>query len=227
MKLLKSLLSAAAVACLVVAPLSAQAGPITLTLDDGTGLAGGFVTVVGSLVSDTVSFAGTFGSANQWTINNIIGVGPSAVPGAPFGIDLSSFNATSTSGGKLTISLSENNLNFGVAGPKLVGGRIGGTIDTGGTLQYSLYADTNNALFGSSVAGLAFTGSSSLPSFNQSGSAQINLANPFSMTIVTVLTHTQAGFTSYDFRGQIPEPATIALVGLALLGLGAATRRKA
>ena len=225
MKLLKSLLSAAAAVCLAAVPLSSQAGPISLTIDD---LAGHTLTITAPSMT-TGNDQAVYINPNfyGWDLK-IYGTGANYNPNVPYGIDLFSFNATSSGALDLKVTLSEDGLNFGVAGPKGVRGSIGGTLDAGASISYSMYADTTNALNSSPLAGLVFTGSAATGGgFADNGSATVALGNPFSMTMFTTLHHSQGGLTTYDFRGIVPEPASIALVGLALLGLGAATRRKA
>ena len=234
MKLLKSLLSAAVVASLAAVPLSSQAGPITLSISDGAttftvadGASGVYADQ--NPLANEVAWAGTVG---VWTVNISTGTGVGGIPGV-FGIDLTSKSTISSAPGTLTIMLSETGLNLGSSGTFAVSGGIGGTFSktgNGNSLGYSLYADANNGLFGTPAGGLAFNGTATDGSlhFGDAGGASIALTNPsFSLTMVTKFNNKVAGQTSYDFTSAIPEPASIALVGLALLGLGAATRRKA
>ena len=200
MKLLKSLLSAAAVACLAAAPLTAQAG-LTLMLTSGLST----VTITDGGVGDSNVAAGaiTFiGGVGLWNINVSTGLGVGLVPGQ-FSMDLNSVDTSLAGAAALTIALSQDYLSYGSGGLLPVTGHIGGTVGGGGTLSYDLYADSSNALFG--TGGLAFSGTTSGASFGQSGGTSVLLSNPFSMTLATTLTHTYADSSSFDFKGKIPE----------------------
>jgi PEP-CTERM motif len=50
--------------------------------------------------------------------------------------------------------------------------------------------------------------------------------NPYSLTIGVNVIRTTAGVTSGDLNLVVPEPATMALFGLGLMGFGAASRRR-
>ena len=222
MKLLKSLLSAAAAACLVAAPLSAQAG-LVLSVQDGVAAptvvydngVGDQNAAIGRIVSD--------GSSGVWNYYFNIGTGVNVPPGAPFGMHLTS-HAENTGAGTLTVKLTETNLNFGAGGMTWVTGTFNGVIGAlGDNFSYSVYVDPSNTAFGMPNTGLAMSGTG----LSGIGGASVNLANPFSMTLIaTYHAGNMPGVSSFDFKSNVPEPASIALVGLALVGLGAASRRR-
>ena len=226
MKILKQSLCAAALVGLAFSvPLTAQAA-LTLTLDDG---AGNVVTVVDGGVGDANPLVGavTFvGAVGNWSANVTTGF-TLPVLTLPQLIDLNSINATSAGGGTLTILLTE----IGFAGPfdGMLAANIGGT--TPGTIAYDAWADATNVagtIGGMGVATNVFSGSHAAPpiAFSDSGTGAFISGGAYSLTLQTVITHTGAQNSSFDFALRVPEPGMLALLGIGLAGLGFGARRK-
>lgn len=224
MKVLKSLLATAAASLLVAAPLTANA-LIALQLDDSATLGidklifDGGVGDADGLVDGKITF---LGAAGNWSINVSTGLGNGVL--ADFGIDLNSVNVSGAGAGVLTVSFTETDMNFGASGPTALSGGLGGTM--GGTIGYTMFADDSNAQFG--TASTVFTGSASGGgAFSGSGAGYVSLTDPFSLTLQVTIDHLGVAgkSTSFDFEGKVPEPTSLALLSLALLGAGAATRR--
>jgi hypothetical protein len=224
MKFLKSLLAAGAASMLAFAPMASQAA-LTLTLDD---LSTGGVDVIvfdngagdAFALADVITYIGAAGTFN---INVSTGLGDSATP-ALFGIDLNSVN-TSLAAGTLRLTLTETDLNYSTAGSGLFSGLIGGT--TTGSVNWTLLVDDNN-VGGYGVGSVAMSGATAAAgAFSDSGASTLPVTDPFALTLVVDITHgASGGTTSFDFSGSIPEPTSLALISLALLGAGVASRRR-
>jgi PEP-CTERM motif len=225
MKVLKSFIAASAVSLAALAPTASQAA-IMLTLDD-LSTVGVDVTVTDGGPGDAsgpgvITFIGPLGA---WTVNVSTGVSNEVLP--RFGIDLNSINVSSGFAGTLRISFTETGMVHPGVGPLVLNGHgeIGGTIGSGGNVAYSFYIDDSDAPFGTGAT--VFSGAAGVSPFADSGSSYVNVTNPFSMTLVMDITHsTLGGSTSFDFEGRVPEPGSLALLGIALLGAGAVTRRR-
>lgn len=224
MKFLKSLLAAGAASMLAFAPMASQAA-VTLTLDDlSTG--GVDVIVLDNAAGDSFPLADVItyiGSAGSFNINVSTGLGDAETPSL-FGIDLNSVN-TSRGAGTLRLTFTETDLNYGMMGSGLFSGLIGGT--TTGGVTWSLLVDDSN-VGGYGVGTVAMSGATAgAGAFADSGASVLPVSDPFALTLVVEITHGASGGTSsFDFSGSVPEPTSLALISLALLGAGVASRRR-
>lgn len=217
----RSLIAVSAALLMGLVPLSSNA-TLTLTLDD-LSTVGTDVTLVDDAIGDWWSGNGVVmhvGSAGGWFLNATtgLGVGMSDI----WGIDLNTVSVSSRSGGTLRISLTETDLTYGSGGPLSITSAIGGT--TQGTVAYAAYADDGNVAFGQTTQ--LFTGTTGGFAFSHQNSTTLNLSNPFSLTLVADITHDGSKTTSFDFASQVPEPTSVALFALGLLGAGASARRR-
>lgn len=223
MNRIKSTVAAIVIAAGFAAPIPASAA-LVLQLEDSSG---GIVTVQDGGVGDLNATAGavTFlGSVGGWVVNVSTVIGNALT--SWFGVDLNSVNVSLPGAGALSVRMTETDLNFGMpAGTVLpINGAIGGT--TGGSISYALYADDGNAAFGKTTT--LWSGAATGPAFSATGGSYMTTTDPFSMTLEVTMDHRAPGSyntTSFDFAGSVPEPGTLALFGVALLGLGAAARR--
>lgn len=210
MKINKQILLAASCLALLFASPS-QAG-LVLTLDAG---GGNKVTItdggIGDLDSGTGSIA-WFGSLGSWIFNFTAGLS-TLNPGS---LELTSFNATSRRGGTLTITLTDDSFSGAVGSNLATNTSINGV--TSGAVTFATQFN------GTNIGNFASTG----PAYSGTTTANVvDTTGGFSLTQIATITHTRSGVTGFNMITTVPEPATLGLLGLGLIGLAFVRRRQA
>ena len=205
---------------------------LTLYISDGTTN----VLVTDNAAGDSnatlgaITYNGPIGG--NWTVSVVTGLSKPVTANPSGDIDLNAVQASSSAGGDLTIILADNGW------PGQVGGgtvhlAIGGTLAGGGTLDASAWVDNSGGLptlanpMPVGAIKVADTGAITTSPFAKTADGFINpLTAGFTLIERTILHHNGGGNTSYDGEVTIPEPATLTLLGGALLLSGRLLRKK-
>ena len=136
----------------------------------------------------------------------------------PDSLHLTNFVINSNSAGTITLELTETGFTAISAMTDFLA-KFGGTVNGVGSVQF--FADDTNTAFGQGALIASSAGLSGAFSDTIFNTVALTANDLYSLTIVTTITHNSANqISSFDSDLQIPEPTSLALIGLGLLAFG-------
>lgn len=190
--------------------LTSAASALTLTIDDYANGIGVDATVTGTNLVGYSSL--TDGVIGNWDL--VFTAGSSSQTSNPL-MHLNAFAISGDGGGVLKITLSDTDFIFGGNAPDMtnfisdIGGALGGF-----TIDYVALLTDGNDTYTIGSANHSGTG------FSDVDYANLTVGANYALDMKVILTADKATSGSIDASIAVPAPATLALLGLGLVGLG-------
>jgi len=172
--------------------------------------------------------------AGPWSIVTDVGTGAPLLGSSTLGsLDLNfsaTLSTTPHAATTLTLWVTQTDQTAPLGFVPFTGVFDGNSSIAGLSITYDMFQDNTNAAFGTGC--LIFSGTDPSSSFNIPGQGScLDVTSPYSITARLTLTAAVdvTGQASGDaiFQTRVPEPASLAVLGAGLLGLGLVMRRRA